>query len=96
MALNCVCGQTDQFGATLCEFWLKLGECAELGRAYWSVVLWMGEENNPAVSDEVVEVDWASRCFSVEVWGDGPETERGSSFLGHVESVRTGESAAFV
>lgn len=87
MALNRVCGQTDQFGATLGEFWLKLGECTELGRADWSVILWVREEDDPAVADEVMEVDRASRCLSVEVWGDRPETERGSSFLSHVDSV---------
>lgn len=83
MALDSVCGQTDQLGAALREFWLKLGESAELGRADWSVILWVGEKDDPVVADEIVEVDWAICGLSVEVWGNGAKTERSSRFLRH-------------
>jgi len=71
MALNGVCGQTDQLGTALGEFWLKLGESTELGCADWSVIFWVREEDDPAVADEVVEVDWAIGGFGVKVWGNG-------------------------
>lgn len=46
----------------------------------------MGEEDDPVVTDELVEVDLSAGGLSVEVGGDGAETERGSTlFLSHCE-----------
>jgi hypothetical protein len=67
--------QTDQLDATLGELRLKLCESAELGGANGSVILGVGEENDPVVADELVEVDWAGSGISLEVWCDGSEAE---------------------
>lgn len=50
--------------------WLKLGESSELGGADWSVVLWVGEENNPLVTNELVEIDWAGSGLGLEIWSN--------------------------
>lgn len=75
VGLDCVRREADQLRAALCELWLELGEGAELGGADGGVVLWVGEEDDPLVADEVVEVDWALGGLSLEVWGDGAQTE---------------------
>lgn len=77
MALNRVRRETNQLDTTLGELWLELSEGAQLGGADWSIVFWVGEEDNPVVADELVEVDWAVGGFGLEVWGDGAETETG-------------------
>lgn len=41
----------------------------------------MGEENSPAIADEVVERDWASRSLSLEVRGSRAETKAKGSLL---------------
>lgn len=35
----------------------------------------MGEEDNPFVADELVEVDWAGGGLGLEVGSNGSETE---------------------
>lgn len=75
--LNGVGRETDQLDATLGELWLELCEGAELGGADWSVVLWVREENNPLVADELVEVNWALSGLGLEVGGNGTQAETG-------------------
>lgn len=75
MRLDGVGRKTDQLDATLGELGLKLCKSAELGGANWCVVLWMGEQNNPFVADELVEVDRAVGCLGLEVRGDGAQAE---------------------
>jgi hypothetical protein len=74
VALNGVCGETDELDTTLGELRLELGESTELGGADWGVVLWVGEENDPVVANELVEVDWASGGLGLEVRGDRAQT----------------------
>jgi hypothetical protein len=71
-------GQANELDAALGELGLELSEGAELGGADGSVVLGVGEEDNPLVADELVEVNGAGRGLSLEVGGDGAETERSS------------------
>lgn len=52
MTVNRVGRESNQLDATLGEFWLKLREGTQLGRAYWSVIFRVGEENYPFVADE--------------------------------------------
>lgn len=75
VALDGVCAQTDQLDAALGELWLELGKGTQLGGADWRVVLWVGEEDDPVVADELVEVNWAGGGLGLEVWGDGAQTE---------------------
>jgi hypothetical protein len=70
MALNGVCRKADQLSSTLREFGLELRKRAQLGRAYWGVVFGMREQDDPAVTDELVEVDGAVCGFCVKVWGN--------------------------
>lgn len=75
MAVDGVGGEANQLDAALGELWLELGKGAQLGGADWGVVLWVGEEHNPLVTDELVEVDWAVGSLGLEVGGGGPEAE---------------------
>lgn len=75
MALDGVGGETDQLDTTLGELWLELGEGAQLSCADWSVILWVREEDDPFVTDELVEVDWAGGGLGLEVWGNGTQAE---------------------
>lgn len=68
-------GQADQLNAALGELGLELGEGAELGGADGSVIFGVGEEDSPAIADELVEVDWAVGGLSLEVWSNGTESE---------------------
>jgi hypothetical protein len=75
VGVNGVGGETDQLDTTLGELWLELGEGTELSGADWGVVLWVREEDNPVVTDELMEVDWAVGGVGLEVWGNGAEAE---------------------
>jgi len=57
MAVNGVCGQSDQFDASSCEFWLQLCECSQLSCANWCEVFGVGEEDDPFIADELMEVN---------------------------------------
>ena len=70
MRFDGVGGETDQLDATLGELRLELCERTELGSANGSVIFWVREENNPVVADELMEVDWASGGFGLEVGCD--------------------------
>lgn len=86
MALDGVGAEADKLDATLGELWLELRKGTKLGCADGSVVLWVGEQNNPVVADELVEVDGAGGGLGVEVGGNAAEAERGGR---HGECVRT-------
>lgn len=73
--LNRVGGEPNQLDTTLGELRLEFGKGAQLGGADGSIILGVGEEDDPFVSDELVEVDWASGRLGSEVWGDGSEAE---------------------
>lgn len=77
MAAQGVGGQTNQLGAALGELRLELGESAEFGGADRGVVLGVGEEDNPLVTNPLVEVDRASGGVGLEVGGHGSEAETG-------------------
>jgi len=84
VGLNGVGGETDQLDTTLGEFWLKLCEGSELGGADWGVILWVREKDDPAIANELVEVDWAVGGVSLEVWSNASEAESWS-FFGHFD-----------
>jgi len=85
MRLDRIGRQTDQLDTTLLEFRLELGKGAELSSADGSVVLGVGEEDNPAVTNELVEVDGTSGRVGLEVGCDGSQTEGGIYFSSHVD-----------
>ena len=82
MALNCVCAQADELGVPLGELGLELGESTELGGADGGVVLGVGEEDDPVVANELVEVDGTTGGLSLEVGGGAAEAE-GLRTVGH-------------
>jgi hypothetical protein len=67
VALDSVCRETNQLNTAFGELGLQLGKGAELGGADGSVVLRVGEEHNPAVADELVEVNGAVGGFGLEI-----------------------------
>ena len=75
MASQGVGRETNQLGTTLGELGLKLGEGAELGGADRGVVLGVGEEDDPVVTDELMEVDRAVGGVGLEVGGNSAQTE---------------------
>lgn len=89
MALDSVCAQADELDTPLGELGLELGEGAELGGADGSVVLGVGEEDDPAITNELVEVNGTTGGLSLEVGGNAAETEglRTVSHCGGVEEV---------
>lgn len=76
VGLDCVCRETDELGVALGELGFKLGEGTELGGADGSVVLGVGEEDDPFVANELVKVDWPMGGLGFEVGGDAAQTER--------------------
>ncbi len=77
VGLDGVGGETDQLDATLGELGLELCEGTKLGGADGSVVLGVGEENNPLVANELVKVDRALGGLGLEVGGNGAQAETG-------------------
>ena len=75
--LNGVGRETNQLDSALCEFGLEFGKGAELGGADGGVIFGVGEEDNPLVADELVEVDGTSGGLGLEVGGDGTQSEAG-------------------
>lgn len=67
--------QTNQLDAALGELGLQLGKGAQLGGAHGREVLRVGEEDDPAVADKLVEVNGALGGFGLEVGGFGAQTE---------------------
>lgn len=82
MAVDGVGRETDELDATLGELGLELGKGAELGGADGRVVLGVGEEDDPVVADELVEVNGALCGLGLEVGGSGAETEGLSALFG--------------
>lgn len=75
--------QADELDAALGELGLQLGKGAQLGGADGSEVLGVGEEDDPVVADELVEVNGALGGVGLEVGGFGAQTE--GSRLRHVD-----------
>lgn len=75
MAVYGVGRETDELDAALGELGLELGEGAEFGSTDGSVVLRMGEEDDPVVTDELVEVDRTGGGVGLEVGGDAAQAE---------------------
>ena len=73
--LNGVGGQTDQLDAPSGEFRLKLGEGTEFGGADGCVIVWVGEQDNPFVANELMEVDGTLGGLSLEIRCDGAQSE---------------------
>jgi len=91
VALNCVCAQADELHAPLGELGLELGEGTELGGADGGVVLGVREEDDPAVANELVEVDGTTGGLGLEVGGDSAEAE-GLRTVGHFGGCVVGKS----
>lgn len=85
MAVDRVGRQADELDSTLGELGLEFGEGAELGGADGSVVFGVGEQDNPVVADELVEVNGARGGVGLEVGGNAAETERLCALFGHGE-----------
>lgn len=86
VALNGVGREANQLDATLGELGLELGESTELGGADGSVVLGVGEQNDPLVTNELVEVNGTLGGLSLEVGGNAAQAKRlGTLLSGHCD-----------
>lgn len=79
--------ETNQLDTTFGELWLQLGEGTQLGGADWGVVLWVGEEDDPVIANEFMEINGALSGFGLEVWSDASEAESWWFFSRHFEVV---------
>ena len=59
--------KTNHLDASLLKFVLEFGKRTQLSSANWSKVCGVGEEDCPAVVDELVEVNLSMRGKSLEV-----------------------------
>lgn len=69
VAASSIGGQANQLDASLGELGLQLGEGAELGGAYWGKIFRVREEDDPAITNELMEVNRAFGGFGLEVGG---------------------------
>ena len=67
VAVERVGRQADDLDAALGKLGLDLGHGPELRRAHGRVVLRVREEHDPAVADELVEIDGSLRGLGLEV-----------------------------
>jgi hypothetical protein len=70
MAVDRIDAQANQLDAALVEFRFQLGEQAELGGADRGEILGVREQHRPAISDPVVEFNFALSGFGFEIGGD--------------------------
>lgn len=82
MAVDGVGRETNQLCAALGKLRLELSEGTELGGADGGVVLGVGEEDDPVVADELVEVNGALGGLGLEVGGGAAQTESLSRHFG--------------
>lgn len=83
MALDGISGEANELCATLCELGLELCEGTKFSGADGSVVLWVREEDDPIVADELVEVNGALGSLGLEVGGNASQTERLGALFSH-------------
>lgn len=74
VALNGVGRQANELDASSGELGLELRESTELGGADGCVIFRVGEQNDPAVANELVEVNRSVGGFGLEVGGNAAET----------------------
>lgn len=75
VAFNGVGRQANKLDASSGELRLELRESTELGGADGCVIFRVGEQDDPAVANELVEVNRTVGGFGLEVGGDAAETE---------------------
>src|SRR4029077_2479906 len=82
--------EADDLGVALVEFGLELRHVAKLGGADRREILGMGEQDRPAIADEVVEIDRTLGRIRREIRRFGIDSER----HGHASSIGMGWPAA--
>ena len=82
--------ETNQLDAALVELGLEACHLAELGGAHGRVVLGVGEQDDPVVADELVEVDGALGGLGLEVGGGRAQTEAAKRMLAKGVCLRSG------
>lgn len=78
VALGRVGRESNQLDAALCELGLETSHLAELCGAHRGEILGVGEEDNPLVANELMEVNGALGGLGLEVGGNAAKTETGS------------------
>ena len=77
VAFDRVGGQPDQLDATLGEFGFQFCESAKLGGAHRGIVFWVREEDDPVVTNKLVEVNWTLGGLGLEIGGNAAEAQPG-------------------
>jgi hypothetical protein len=73
VTLNGIGRQTNEFDASFRELWFEFGKCSKFGGVDRSVVLGVGEQDHPVVSNELVKVDGTSSGFGLEIGSNGAQ-----------------------
>lgn len=74
MAVDRVGREADQFYSTLGELWFELCKRAEFGGAHGSIIFGMREENNPLITNEIMEINGSVGGIGFKVRGLATET----------------------
>lgn len=77
--LDSVGRETNRLDVTLGKLGSELSHGTELSGADGSVILRVGEENDPVIADELVEVNGTLGGLGLEVGGLGAQTKRSGS-----------------
>lgn len=83
MAVDGVGREADQLDAPLGEFGFQFRERAQLGGADGRVVLGVREEDDPLVSDELVEINGAVGRVGLKIRGGGAQAQTGGFESAH-------------
>ena len=75
MRIHSVGREANQLDAALGEFGFKFRKCPKFGRADGGVVLGVGEEDDPVVANELMEVNGAGSGVGLEVGGNRAKTK---------------------
>ena len=75
MRIHRIGREANQLDAALGELGFQLRKCAEFGRANRGVVFGVGEEDDPVVANELMEVDGAGSGVGLEVRGNRAKTK---------------------
>ena len=71
--------QANDLTVAFFEFRLQAGHIAQLGRANWSEILRMREQNSPAIPYPIMKIDCAFRCWCRKIRSFFTDMERHGS-----------------
>jgi hypothetical protein len=79
--------EPNKLDTPLGKFGLETSHLTELGGADRGVVLGVGEQDDPVVADELMEVDVTLGCVGLEVRGNGAQAEAAKAQVSNAQSL---------